>query len=212
MKATNEQAGQRLTDVLNELALAQDTPDAELLDDFTQRYPEYAEHLTEYAVELALAAAVEATAPPPAPTAETTASAMKAMSRFQNRLFELGKQEATPAATSASAPTNPFVSLRTNELRALITRLDVNPAFLMLLRDRRIREETIPHWFRANLERELAVSTEVLQAHLAAAPEVQAATSFKSDAKPQVAPKETFDDAVRNSGLTAEQQAALRKG
>ena len=41
-----------LRDILYEFSIAKDVPDAELLDEFTRRYPEYADALTEFAVEL----------------------------------------------------------------------------------------------------------------------------------------------------------------
>lgn len=211
MKPEREQPPPPLTEVLTELALAQDTPDAELLDDFARRYPQYAEPLTAYAIELALEAALEATAPSPAPTDDASVIAMKAMSRFQNKLFELREQKVLPVSASAGAPANPFASLGTKELRALIVRLDVSDVFLMKLRDRRISEDTIPPAFRADLARELSVPEPVLMAHFSAPAEVQRSVSFKAKEKPQVAAKETFAEAVSNSALTAEQQAALKK-
>ncbi len=43
-----------LRDVLYELSLAKDLPDAELLDEFIRRYPEHARALTEFAIELVI--------------------------------------------------------------------------------------------------------------------------------------------------------------
>jgi len=211
MKTNKERAAPPLEEVLIELALAQETPDAQLLDKFTQRYPEYAEPLTEYAIELALEAAIEAVAAPSVPSAETSASAMKAMSRFQNKQFELRRKATTQTVTSTVGPVNPFLSLDTAASRALMTRLDVTPPFLMKLRDRRIREDTIPDWFRTTLARELRFSDEGLKTHFAAPAMVQEAASFKADEKPQAPPKETFENAINSSGLTPKQQAALKR-
>ena len=43
-----------LRDVLYALSLAKPIPDAEVLDDFVRRYPEYAAALTDFAIELAM--------------------------------------------------------------------------------------------------------------------------------------------------------------
>lgn len=43
-----------LDDVLYEFALAQDMPDARLLTEFLERFPQYREELVEFAIELAI--------------------------------------------------------------------------------------------------------------------------------------------------------------
>lgn len=206
---TEKQKTVPLEVVLTELTLSQDTPDAALLDEYTRRFPEYAEALTSYAIELAVEAAVERGSPVIQP-AETSALAMRAMSRFQNRKFEVGAKK-QPAPAKSATPANPLASLPTNHLRAAIGQLHINDVFMMKLRDRRIREDTIPMWFRTELARELSVSDDVLRAHLAAPPQIHGATSFKADQKPRVVAKETFEEAIERSGLTPEQQAALRR-
>src|SRR5262245_50624064 len=118
-----------LEEVLTELALAQERPDAALLDEYTRRFPEYAEALTSYAIELAVEAAIEA-ASPATPTAETSALAMRAMSRFQNRKFELGTRKPTAAKTPVNVA-NPIASLPTEELRAIVARLRINDVVMI---------------------------------------------------------------------------------
>jgi hypothetical protein len=92
-----------------------------------------------------------------------------------------------------------------------MARLQINDVFMMKLRDRRIRDDTVPAWFFADLARELSISDDMLRAHLAASPQIQIATRFKADRKPEAATKETFEEAIASSGLTPEQQAALRR-
>jgi hypothetical protein len=53
------QSNKPLNDVLNALALAMPVPDARTLEDFVRRYPEHADALTEFAIELALEPAGE---------------------------------------------------------------------------------------------------------------------------------------------------------
>ena len=43
-----------LRDAMYAMSLAKPVPDAELLDDFVRRYPQHADALTEFAIELAI--------------------------------------------------------------------------------------------------------------------------------------------------------------
>jgi len=208
---TEKQKTVPLEDVLTELVLAQEKPDAALLDEFTRRFPEYAEALTSYAIELATEAALETDKTSVLPKdagKEASVLALRAMSRFQNRKFATQTQGRT---VSRAAMVNPIASVATKELRAIVAKLEINDVLMMKLRDRRIREDTVPAWFCADLARELSISEDVLRAHLAAPPQIQSATRFKADGKPETATKESFEEAIESSGLTPEQQVALRR-
>jgi hypothetical protein len=64
--------------------------------------------------------------------------------------------------------------------------------------------------FRQRVSAELDVPVEVIDAHLAGPP-LLSEQAYKADRKPEVGPKQTFEDAVRGSGLTETQQQHLLK-
>jgi hypothetical protein len=88
-------------------------------------------------------------------------------------------------------------------------RLDASTLFVMKLRDRRIRPETMTDGFRRRVAEELDVPVELLAAHFVARPTLPHGASYKSDEAPQVGEQQTFEEAVKSSGLTAEEQAYL---
>lgn len=196
-------------DVLYALALAMPTPDPKTLDAFVRRHPQHAAALTEFAVQLALTtdslgdeegdeAADEAVSP----------AVSRAISHFQNVSFELEKK-GLPEAPIAFA--NPFTSLSTEGFRAYAAKLGANSIFVMKLRDGRIEPESLnahPGFCRVAADG-LNVPVEALMAHVHSGPTVNAQQLHKSDSKPVAQKRETFEEAVRNSGLTPEQQRHL---
>jgi hypothetical protein len=197
-------------EALLELAVSKPAPDAALLDDLVLRHPEHAAGLTEAAVDLALDAArrgasgdddAQAAAGDPASPAVA-----KAMARFRARAADL---EARREAKAPAAVANPFASLDKASSRALAQRLHASTLFVMKLRDRHVRPETITAGFRRRVAEELSVPVEVLAAHFAAPSQVAQGAYFKSDERPVAGEKQTFEEAVKASGLTAEEQAYL---
>jgi hypothetical protein len=55
----------------------------------------------------------------------------------------------------------------------------------------------------------LSVPVDVVVAHFAAQAEIQARQFYKSEQKPTAITRESFEEAVRNSGLTEEQKQRL---
>lgn len=92
--------------------------------------------------------------------------------------------------------------------RSLAKRV-ANTLFLMKLRDRQIRPETMPDGFITFLAAELGTVRENLVAYFALPPRVHHAARYKSDSKPEVAAKVSFKEAVRTSGLSDEEQRHL---
>lgn len=199
-----------LRDAKYYLALCKPSPDAELLDEVVRRFPEHAEELTEFAIDLALDSAAEPEDQAVGTSNETSVAVSKAISRFQNRLY-MEKKAAESSEPSASAETNPFASMKRDELREFAKNIDANLPFVMKLRDRQIQCETIPEGFRHRLSEELRVPVHVLVAHFAAKPEMRTGARFKSEGKPVVSAKQSFEEAVRTSALTPEQQEFLLK-
>src|SRR5947208_13044936 len=90
-----------LRDALYQLSLAKPGLDAELLDEFVRRYPEYTKTLTEFAIALVLDGAGQTDDEPfECPSQTTSPAVSRAMSRFQNRLFAVRKA-ATVQASAA---------------------------------------------------------------------------------------------------------------
>ena len=110
MSQTLNASPHSLREAFYALSVAQDIPDAKLLDDIVRRYPEFGEELTEFAIALAIDAlrservteAAEAALDP----SVVSPAVSRAISHFQNRLHAVtvGARvaEAKPAAAAAA--------------------------------------------------------------------------------------------------------------
>jgi hypothetical protein len=197
-----------LRNILYELALVQPVPDAALVDEFVRHYPEYASDITEYAIELALDTLLAHHEPIDAPAAVTSPSVARAMSRFYNRLSAVRK-EVNARASALPTVENPFITLTRPAIRALAQRLKASTVFVMKLRDRLIRGDTMTEGFLRCLAEELGIQLESLVMHFAAPALIQRGTLFKAETRPEAGEKQTFEEAVRSCGLTPEQQSYL---
>lgn len=205
----NRKNDRSLDELYYDLSIAEPTERGEVLDQLVRAYPERASELNEFAVELAFDTAKHANISTE-PVDDSDPVVMRAMSKLQNRLFELEhEQKQDASASSAEAPANPFAPMSREQFRAAASALGANLRFTMRLRDRGIRPDTISPGFRRHAAGKLGVSEAVLSAHLAGQPEVRLDSRFKSQQKPQAAVQETFQEAVANSGLTREQQDYL---
>ena len=203
-------SNQPLSDVLYALALAMPVPDAKTLEDFIHRYPEHADALTEFAVELALdPGMVEEDDREVAVSADVVSPAVsRAISHFHNIAFKLEKATSGTATVSV---TNPLSGLDRDGFRGFASRLGVNATFATKLRDRLIDPETIiarPGFCRAAADA-AHVSLDVMMAHFRAPSAISAQAYYKAESKPGITAKESFEDAVRRSGLSEEQQRQL---
>lgn len=200
-------------DVLYEFALAKDRPDADLLEEFIRRYPQHAAELTDFAVSVALELYAESAEhsfePVVLPRSGVSPVVSRAMSRFHNRLFEVKCRATENLRARAELPHNPFSALDKAAIRKLARGLNASNLFVMKLRDCEVRDDTITEGFRRRVSEELQVPINVLAAHFAAEATVHTASRHKSDEKPSAQPKQTFEEAVRSSGLTEEQQRYL---
>jgi hypothetical protein len=201
-----------LNDVLYEFALAKEAPDAELLEQFVRRYPAYAGPLTDLAVGIVLDGASDDDDEAENAAPEVSPAVSRAMSRFQNRLFEVQQKPAVAVVRAQSASVavvNPFAQLGRQEYRALAERLHSNIVFVGMLRDRQIDPATMTQGFKRRVADEVQVPEELLAAHWAAQAEAGTRQFYKAEEKPQAGPKLNFQDAVRQSGLSDEQQSYL---
>lgn len=202
-----------LKDVLYAFSMAQPIPNAELLDDFARRYPIHAAALTDFAVSIVLDLARGGDDEEPAHEIEPTVSkaVSRAMSRFQNKLFELQLSRNTGGAIAATHGdiVNPFAGLDRKGFRQLAEHLNCNAVFVQMLRDREIEPATIPPRFAQKVSDELSVPMELVVAHFAAHPRVYGGQYYKSSEKPRASTRVSFEEAVKKSGLTEEQQTYL---
>ena len=213
MKPIPSRSTQR-REALYALAMAENMPDAGVLDDIVREYPQFSRELTEFAVELALDSLVEGGAVEPAGDPNRVSPAVsRAISAFHNRLYAL--RQASEAAVTEPTPSdfveNPFSDIGRREFRALAEGIEANTVLVAKLRDRQIDPTTIPDGFKRLVSNELEVPVDLLSAHLEASPtETQGSRQFyKADQQPRHGERQSFADAVRGSGLTEEQQRHL---
>ncbi|HEY1929864.1 MAG TPA: hypothetical protein VGG92_20530 [Caulobacteraceae bacterium] len=203
--------GHALEDVLYQFTLAHPRPDADAVEAYARAYPQYARDLTELAIDLA----IEARLPPAedavfARTDDDEIGLEKAISRFQNGLFAQSQEPAaTPAAPDAPAAIDPFAGLDRTAMRGVARALNANTVFVMKLRDRRIRPDTMTPGFMAAAAQALNAANDDFREYVGAPRAMAGRRRYKSDMKPEAADKETFEEAVRGSGLTPEQTAFL---
>ena len=207
-----------LRDVLYALSIAQTTPNAELVDEYVRRYPEYAEALVNWASELAVDALRDKEACAEenlAPDGKALSPAvLRAVSQFQNALFKskhrTGGPEVISSCLRSTTMTNPFASLDREHYRALARAINANTVFVAKLRDRQIDPRTMTEGFHRRVAEELSVPPNVVVAYLSSDRASQWPRQFyKSDQKPKVCAQETFEAAVNSSGLTSEQRTYL---
>jgi hypothetical protein len=216
MSQTVNASPHSLMDAFYALSIAQDVPDAKLLDDIVRRYPEFGKELTDFAIALAVDAlrgervsdAVEAALDPRV----VSPAVSRAISHFQNRLYAvtMGVHAAEAKRATAAADTpNPFLALPRQEFRALAERLNANAVFVGKLRDRQVDPRTMTPGFQRRVADELKAPTDVVIAHFAASQSAPARQFFKAESKPSSGGQQTFEEAVRSCGLTPAQQQAL---
>lgn len=204
-----------LRDAMYAMSMAKAVPDAELLDEFARLYPQHADALTEFAIELAIDSLMHRSDEEAVPADADAISSVvsRVMSQFENQLYERRQARmATPPARAATASVaNPFATLDRPGFRALASKLDINNAFLSKLRDRTIEPISIPKAYCRHLALEMDEDTEAMIAHLYAPQESVAAGRqlYKSEGKPAATARQSFEEAVKTSGLSEEQQCRL---
>ena len=87
-----------LRDAMYAMSLAKAVPDAELLDEFARRYPQYADALTEFAIELAIDSLMHRSEEEDVPAdAEAISDVVsRVMSQFENQLYERRQARGRP--------------------------------------------------------------------------------------------------------------------
>ena len=204
-----------LREALYVLSAEQDVPDAKLLDDIVRRYPEFAEELTEFAIAIAVDSLqgerIVEDAKGAIDPSSVSPAVSRAMSHFQNRLHAVttGSDETRSTRKDVSLAPNPFLGLPRNEFRAFAARLNANGVFVGKLRDRQIDPVTMTPGFRRRVADELKAPLDVVVAHFAASPATPTGQFFKAEGKPSTGAQQSFEEAVRSSGLNEAQQQFL---
>jgi hypothetical protein len=202
-----------LQDMLYELSLAKDVPDPELLDEFVRRYPEHAVVLTDFAVELAVDSLRPDAAEAPVDASRPSPAVSRAMSKFESALQKLRASGAIPTARCgirAAAVENPFAKYDRAGFRRLALDLHANSLFTCKLRDREIEPTTMTDGFRRFVAGTMEVPLELVTAHFSAPAALLPQGQFhKSERKPEAGRQQSFEEAVRSSHLTEEQQRFL---
>ncbi|WP_299733359.1 hypothetical protein [uncultured Tateyamaria sp.] len=199
------------------LATEREYPDAGLLEQVIRQYPGYAEALTTLAIELAVDALTPVADIVQEDDQEAIAPAVsRAMSRFENALFQEEVQSTggapfeTKSAIAVATPVNPFSGLERPDVREYAKRIGANTLFVAKLRDREIDETTYTAGFIKHAADKLPVDPSVMAAHLAAGSIASAPALFhKAEEKPVAGQKQSFEEAVRSSGLSRDQQKHL---
>jgi hypothetical protein len=204
-----------LREAFYELSLAKEVPDAETLDEVCRHYPQHCAELTQFAIALALDA-LTAEAASEAALAQVDPSRVspmvsRAISNFHNRLHSAQNASIDVAKKTMEygKVENPFENLSRLEIRAFAARLDANTVFVAKLRDRQIIPETMTDAFVQLVAGELSVPHELLVCHFAGEGGTVPRTFHKADGKPSDGGQQSFEEAVRSSGLTDEQQKRL---
>lgn len=199
-----------------EISMAKEVPDPALLDEVVRRYPQFGAELTDFAITIALDALRERAGANQVPSDDgdsVSPAVSRAISRFHNRLHaERVKTAAKSAGKFAIAEAvNPFSGLSRQEFRVLATRLDATALFVVKLRDREIDPSTLTPGFRHYAAIQTEVSVEMMSAHFNAARSgaVAPARFHKAEGKPAHGELQTFEEAVRSSGMSEEQQRKL---
>lgn len=214
MSQTLDPTPRALREAYYVLSTAQDVPDAKLLDEIVRRYPQFGQELTDFAISIAVdalrgdraveeaKAAIDRTSISPAVS--------RAMSHFQNRLHahSMRAPEVKNAPHVADAA-NPFVGLSRSEYRAFAARLNANAVFVGKLRDRQIDPATMTPGFQARVAEELTAPLDVVVTHFSARQSAPTGQFFKAEGKPTTGTQQSFEEAVRNSGLNEVQQIFL---
>lgn len=210
MIQTLKTSGAPLRDVLYEFSLTKRIPDADLLDEYVRQFPQYADELVEFAVSLALDAPHDEAPQTVADPQRVSPAVSRAISHFHNHLHATRQAQAAPTQNSATQATvNPFLALSRDAFRALAAQLGANALFVARLRDRQIAPATFSAGFLRLVADKLGATVEEVVAHFSAPASPSAPQFLKADDKPEPAGQQSFEEAVKASGLTPEQQQRL---
>ncbi|RUX23020.1 hypothetical protein EOA27_01775 [Mesorhizobium sp. M2A.F.Ca.ET.037.01.1.1] len=214
MADMTERTPVELREAYLELAMGEGYPDPQILDELVRLYPQYAQELTSFAIDLAIEGLVADEDSFVAVSDEAIdVEGATALSAFQNALFHARRDQAAAVANGigADAVENPFSRLDRAGMRAVAEGLGSNSTFVLKLRDRVILADTLSHGFVRRVAELLEKPFDLVLRHFQAGQTVGLrGQSFKADDKPVLGGKQTFEESLTTSGLSSEQQKRLR--
>lgn len=217
MTPTTAHTDAHYQDAILELIEADRLPDAELVENVVNQYPEFASEITEFAVELALDMLVNTDDDQVTPIdlKEVSPMVARAISNFENELFLREQDLASDDESSTSAPevkmNDPFTSMDRKGFRAFAAAIHASTVFAIKIRDRQIKLTTIPLRYLEIIADSLRINIDQLEGYLSQRNgRLTSGTQFfKADERPDHDLQQSFDDAVADSGMTDEQQQFL---
>lgn len=182
-------------DVLEAFACEPDTGRT-VLENYLRDYPEYAEAILDFATELSREEVVR----------------KEPLSARERAMIETVWKKHVEAGQKPVA--DPFAVLSGVELGKVAKLLEVPKQVLTAFRDRTILVASIPKRFAERLAAEIHSDYETLMAWLAVAPPtLSLLRSHKSDAKPKVANRKTFEQVLTDAGVTpADRKKLMTEG
>jgi hypothetical protein len=180
-------------DVLEAFALESESTKA-TLDKYLRDYPEYAEAILDLATEIS----------------RTDVVRQEPLSPREHALIEAGWKMHVEAASKPVA--DPLSILSGEELGKIAALLEVPKQVLTAIRDRTIIAASIPKRFAKRLAAKIGTDVDTLMAFVATPPVLSVARSHKSDAKPKIAGRKTFEQVLIDAGVAPELRKRLITG
>jgi len=179
-----------MEDVMEAFACEPDTGRA-TLERYLRDFPEYGEAIVDFATEISREVVIR----------------NEPLSERELTMIQTGWRKHVEAAPKAVS--DPFVVLSHVELANVARLLQVPRQVLTAFRDRTIVIASIPKRFAASLAAEIRCDVESLMAYLAIPPTLSIARSRKSDTKPKIAERKTFEQVLTDAGVAAEDRKKL---
>lgn len=177
-------------DVLEAFAL-EPQADKATLERYLRTYPEYAEEILDYSIEISREEVIR----------------KEPLSAHELALVATGWKKHVAAAPKPFA--DPFKSLSFVEFNEIAGILNVPKQVLTALRDHLVVAASIPKRFAARVASELRTDVNGLLDFVAAPPTLHLSRSRKSDAKPKIHPRKTFEQVLIDAGLSVEARNRL---
>ncbi|MEM6692589.1 MAG: hypothetical protein AAF664_24380 [Planctomycetota bacterium] len=163
----------------------------DVLAKYVDRFPELRSELVELAWELNASRFDEDQAP-----------IELADPRFEEALSELLSAGGSPQRSS-----DPFSRFRGKRFAEISQELGVSRGFMIGIRDRRVREDSIPERFLSAASQIMEIALKELRHYLREEPGVLGTAEFKADQKPMVIEQVTFRQLIEDTEMTEVQRS-----
>jgi hypothetical protein len=194
----------KLQDVLNEILMAVESPTYAVFEEYINKYPQFERELLEFVTTWLAEESLPEALPLSAEKEEIMIT--RAMSRVENLLYKVNKEDTPPKEIKASA--TPLASLIQSARSAgfdpgvFATKCHINRGLLVKLDARQISFSSIPAHLIEVFAQTLNRSTQDIVEFLEQPSRIIPGASFLSSGTPQVSSQETFNEAVQKSTLS----------